>query len=144
AELLEDLLPDPSVAIVEAWQAVHELGMRVAGRLHDLGGYAIGFEPLDPLRPNRLRLAHRYPDVGINVVAALDRRVHVLCQRDAAAGSFRDLPAPLDEFSLGPAGLGRTQPDVHADLRRADHQRIAHIVAGIAQEAEGDVGEMLV
>src|SRR3546814_5486005 len=108
---------------MEARQAVHELSMWVAGRLHDIGGYAIGFEQLDPLCPSRLRLAHRYPDVGINVVAALNRRVYVLRQRDAGAGSFRNRPALLDELSLGPAGLGCAQPDGHADLRRAEDRK---------------------
>src|SRR5690606_24279565 len=57
AELLVDLLADLGLAVVEGRQAVHELGVRVAGRRHDLGGDAVGGEKLDPVLPDGIRLA---------------------------------------------------------------------------------------
>ena len=38
----------------------------------------------------------------------------------------------------------RAQPDVHAELDPADHQRVAHVVARVAEVAVGDVAQVLV
>src|SRR5690606_22889960 len=59
---LEDLLADLGLAIVEGGQAMHELGVRVAAGAHDVRGDAIGRQQLDALFPDRVGLAHRYPD----------------------------------------------------------------------------------
>jgi hypothetical protein len=56
--------PDPGLGVMEGRQAVHELGMRVAGSRHHLLGHAVGFEQAYALRPFLLRLAHRQPNVG--------------------------------------------------------------------------------
>ena len=70
--------------------------------------------------------------------------VHVLGQGQAGAGLFGDLPAGLDQTLLRPQRLGRAQAHIHAQLAACHHQRVAHVVAGIAQIAVGDLVEMLV
>ena len=89
-------------------------------------------------------LAHRDPHVGVEVVDAGHALVDVLGQRQPGAGLLGDLAAGLDEVVVRPQVARRAQPDVHAELAAADHQRVAHVVAGVAQVAVGDVAQVLV
>ena len=62
---------------------------RVAGLRDELGVDLVGREQLDPLVPDGLVLAHRDPDVRVEVVDALHALVGVLRQRDPGAGVAR-------------------------------------------------------
>ena len=44
---------------------------------------------------------------------------------------------------MRPADARRDQPDIHPELGGPDHQRIAHVVRGIAKEREGDLLDRL-
>ena len=69
---LVDLLADLGLAVVERGQAVHELHGWIAGRARSVGVDLVRHQELDPLVPDRLGLAHRDPDVGVEEVDALD------------------------------------------------------------------------
>ena len=69
--------PTVGVRVVERRQAVHELGRRLAGRLHHLAGDPVGREQLDAFAPVRFVLAHGEPDVGVDEVGATDRSVDI-------------------------------------------------------------------
>ena len=49
-----------------------------------------------------------------------------------------------DELLVRPQVLRSAQPDVHAHLRPADQQRVAHVVAGVSEVAVRDVPQRLV
>ena len=53
-------------------------------------------------------------------------------------------PALGDEVVVRPEVLRRAQPDVHAQLGAADQQRVAHVVAGVAEVAVRDLRQRLV
>ena len=96
-------------------------------------------EELDPLGPDALVLAHRDPDVGVEEVDARHTLVDVLGQREPGAGLLGDAAAGLDQVLLRPQIARGAQPDVHAELAATDHQRVAHVVAGVAEVAVGDL-----
>jgi hypothetical protein len=141
--LLEDVLADLRLAVVERRQAVHELHRRVArpgqhGAVHLIGG-----ECVDALGPGGLVLTHRYPHVGVEEVHAADALVHVLGQGETGAGLLGDPPAGVDEAVLRPPVTRGAQPHVHAVLAAADHQRVPHVVPGVAQVAVADLTQVL-
>ncbi len=51
--------------------------------------------------------------------------------------------AGLDQVVGGPEVARGAQPDVHAELAAADHQRVAHVVARVPEVAEGDLAQVL-
>ena len=144
AELLEDLLAHLRPAVVEGGKAVHELARRVPGLGHQRGVDLVGLQETDPLLPDRVGLAHRDPDVGVDEVAALDRGLRILGQRHLAAGGGGQLAGLRDEGLLGPEVLRRPEADVHPRHRPAQHQRVPHVVPGVAEKGEGLPVERLV
>src|SRR3954449_3334807 len=50
----------------------------------------------------------------------------------------------LDQLITRPEVFGGAQSDVHAELAPADHEGIAHVVAGVAEVAVGNLREVLV
>src|ERR671912_445180 len=133
AELLVDVLADLGLAVVEGRQAVQEPDPGVPGPADHVGVHLVGLEELDPLLPHALVLAHRDPHVGIEVIDAIHALVHVLGEGQPGPGLLGDRATGLDQVLGGPQVLGGAQPDVHAELAAGDHQRIAHVVAGIPQ-----------
>src|SRR6478736_6779998 len=131
--LLEHLLADLRVRVVERGQAVHELRVRVAGRGHRGGVDLVRQELPDPLRPDLLGLAHRDPHVRVQEVCALDALGHRVGERDPGAALGGDRLALLDEGILRPPLAGTDEPDVHAQQRASDEERVAHVVPGVAE-----------
>ena len=77
-----------------------------------------------------LRLAHRDPHVGVQEVGALDALLDDVGEGDPRARLRGDLAGLRRRAPRrGQRILGRDQPDVHAQLRAADDQRVAHVVA---------------
>ena len=105
-ELLEDVLAHLGLPVVEGRQAVHELDRRVAGPGDHVAVHLVGREELDPLRPDALVLAHRHPDVGVEVVHPGDPFVDVLGQRQPGAGLLGDRAAGRDQVVLRPQVAG--------------------------------------
>ena len=67
----------------------------------------VGHQQLDALGPDLVGLAHRDPDVGEEEVAAADRLLDVLGDRDAAARRLRRSPSPCSMSSwLGHSDFG--------------------------------------
>ena len=134
-----DLLADRGVRIVKRGQAVHELHLRVAGRLQQLPVDLEVLEQVNTFRPHRVGLAHRHPDVGVDEIHALDACRRVFREGQAAhADGFQftgvgDVPLVRPEFAW------RRDADVHAHQAAGDHQRVAHVVAGVAQVAVGNL-----
>ncbi|MNN07476.1 hypothetical protein D3C81_1203020 [compost metagenome] len=123
---------------------MHELGPRVAGGLHQLCIHLIRLEQLDALTPGFDRLTHRYPHVGVHEVHTLDRGNRVFGEGDARAAFLGVLAATLDQVVMRPQRLGRGDAHVHAELGADQQQRVAHVVAGIAQVGVADVVQRLV
>ena len=99
----------------------------------------VGRQQLDPLVPHLLGLAHRDPDVGVDEVDALHRLggSSVIVSR-APVFSARSL-AIVDVLVGGQSCFGPQMPHVHAEQAADDHQRVAHVVAGVADEGVGDL-----
>ncbi|KGW79196.1 hypothetical protein Y046_3834 [Burkholderia pseudomallei MSHR2990] len=141
---LGDLLADLRLAVVERRQAVHEARARIARRFDQLAVHLIRQERVDPLVPGLDGLAHRHPHVGVDEVDALDRFVRVLGQREPRAALGRERLALRDEVGRGPERLRRADPHVHPELRADQEQRIAHVVARVAEIGVADVVQRLV
>ncbi|MGI9509079.1 MAG: hypothetical protein ACR2QJ_07000 [Geminicoccaceae bacterium] len=73
---------DLCLRVAEGGEAVHELCVSIAGLAHHLAGHLIWREQGDSLLPGGVRLAYRDPDVGIDEVDAVDRRVGAFGNRD--------------------------------------------------------------
>ena len=120
---------------MERRQAVHEDGVR-GGHGHDFLRHAVGLQELDALGPELGRLAHGHPDVGVDDVGARAGLLHVLGQRDGGAGLGGNLAALGHEIGLRHTGLGAAGHEVQAQLRAHDHERVRHVVLGVAHEHE--------
>src|SRR4030095_6470629 len=137
-KLLEELLPLRRLAIVKCRQAVHEPDSRIARRLHQSRRDAVLLEELDPFGPLLGRLPHRDPDVGVDEVAALYALLRVLGQSDARAGFLREGAGAGDHTLRRPELLRGGQAYVHAHPGADQEQRVAHVVARVAEVAVRD------
>ena len=120
---------------------MHEFALGVAGQLHRLLVDLIRPEQLDALFPNLNGLAHGDPHIGIKEVAALYALLHIVRDGDGSAGLFGDFLAFSDEFLAGLQAFGSHNAHIHAHLGTTDHQRVAHVVTGIAEVSVGDLVE---
>src|SRR4051794_10051013 len=138
-EMRGEVGADLRVGVVEGREAVHEPGVRVAGGTHRVRVDLVGPHLRDPLGPHLLGLAHRDPDVRVDEVDALHAFGDRVGQRDPSARVPRDPASRLDQLVVRPAGARTDEPDVRAELRAADHERIAHVVRRVAEEGERDL-----
>ena len=125
-------------------QAVHELALRIAGALHQLGVYLIRHEHVNALFPNGIRFTHGHPNVSIEEVAALHAGIHVVGDGDAGAGFLGHFPALFHQPICRLEGLRGHNPHVHAHLGSAHQQGVPHVEAGIAQVGETHLVQGLV
>jgi hypothetical protein len=139
AELLVDPFADLRLAVVEGGQAVHELHRRVAAAGHGRRVDLIGLQQVNALLPDGVRLAHRHPHVGVDVVHAPEALVHVLGQRQPRACLFSHGAGGGDQIVIGPQAPRGADAHVHAQLAAADQQRVAHVKAGVAHIAVGNL-----
>ena len=119
--------------VVERRQAVHKLDVRVACGLHHVRVDLIRLHQADALGPGFLRLAHGDPHVGVEEIGPPHAFFHVVGEGDARARLFRDGAALLNQPGFRPEGFRRDEADIHPHLGRADHQRVAHVVARVAE-----------
>ena len=123
---------------------MQEFHVRVARSLHHLRGHLIGLEQLDALGPYIVRLAHGHPYVRIEEVAILHGLFHIFGNGNLGTSLGGYLTALGDEFIRRSAALGACGTEIDTHLGAADHQRVAHVVARIAQVAELHLLERLV
>ena len=76
AEFFIDLSTGAGVQVVERWQAVHEAALYTCG-VHQLLRHPVRQQIADALLPDRVRLTHGDPDVGVKDVRALHSRQRV-------------------------------------------------------------------
>ena len=131
--------PTTVFGVVERRQAVHELDLRVAGRVEERRVDLVRREQLDALVPDVLGLAHRDPHVGVDEVDAATA---------SAGSSVMVMRAPVRPARSrrcrrrrsGGAELVRpAEADVAAHERAHDQQRAAHVEAAVAHERVGDL-----
>ncbi len=142
--LFGDLFADLGVAVVEGRQAVHELGTRVAGGFHQVGVDLIRQQLLDALGPGFHRFAHRYPDIGVNEVDAFDRFFRIFGEGDACAAFLTVFFAARHQIVQRPQRFRRADAHVHAEFGADQQQRVAHVVARVAQVGVADFMDRLV
>ena len=142
--LRHQLFANLGVGVVERRQAVHELGARGAAGLHHFGVDLIRQQQLDAVGPGFHRLAHRYPHVGVDKVDALDRFFRVFGEGDARAAFGSEGLALLNQLFQWPQGFRCGYAHVHAQFGADQQQRIAHVVARVAQVGVADVMQRLV
>ena len=135
AELLGDGGADRRLGVVIGRQAVHEDSI-VGSHAHNLGGHAIGLQKLDALAPNLVGLAHGNPDVGVNRVGTGHALGHVLGKQNLGAVFGGDGATGIDQSLLRHLLLRAASAEVHAELGASDHERIGHVVLGVAHEGE--------
>ncbi|MCY1433153.1 hypothetical protein D9M71_491740 [compost metagenome] len=99
---------------------------------------------LDAFGPGFNRLAHRHPHVGVDEVHTLDRRFRVFGESNARTAFFAVLFAARHQVVRRPQGFWRTDAHVHAELGADQQQRVAHVVAGVAQVGVADLVQRLV
>ena len=111
----------------------------------DGGGLGVGHQLLvdlvvlqqrNALGPDLVGLAHGDPDVGVDHVGVGAAFLHVLGQTDGAAVLSGDLLAGRNQALLRPQLLGAAGGEVHAQLGGDHHQRVGHVVPGVAHEGE--------
>ena len=137
AELLRDLRPDGGPGVVEGGQAVHKDG-GLLGVCHHSGVDLIGPQQPDALLPDRIRLAHGDPDVGVDHVGLPGALPHVLRQGHGPAALRREALGGLHQILGGEKLLGRAGGKVEPHFRAGDHQGVAHIVPGVPHVGEAE------
>ena len=133
-KLFAHLPADGGLVVVVGGQAVHEHGGAL-GLRHQLGVDLIGGQGVDALLPDLDRLTHADPDVGVDDIRT-GHGVGVLAQRDAAAADAGELFALFHQRGVRPVGFGGAGHKMQAHLGAADHQAVAHVVAGVAHVGE--------
>ena len=138
APLVVHLAADLGLGVVQGGQAVHELHLRVAGRLHELGVDLVGQEQLDPLAPLRRRARPSTPRRRCRG-SRPPRPPHATSSPTRDPGAR--VGGPARGRWLGPrrraSSLGGGDADVHAEQRAGHQQRVGGVVAGVAQVAVG-------
>ena len=114
---------------------MHEDGVGV-GLGHKRRVDLIRCERGNALGPDALGFAHGDPDVGIDHVRALHGRGGVGDEVERRARLRRDGLTLGDELRIGEVALGCAGREVHAHLRAADHEGVAHVEARIAHVDE--------
>ena len=89
-------------------------------------------------------LAHRHPDVGMDVVDALDRGRAILRQQDPRARLLGDLLGAVHYRLRWPQRSRAAQSDIHAQLRATDQQRVCRVETAVPDVAEGDLAGGLI
>ena len=116
---------------MESGQAVHEAGLRACvgheGRVHLIGGQ-VG----NALGPDLHRLAHAHPHIGVDDVGPLGGLHGVADKAQGAAALLGNGLAGLYQLGIREVLLRRAGHKIQPQLGAAHHQRIAHVVAGIA------------
>ena len=120
--------------VVVGGQAVHEHGGAL-GLRHQLGVDLIGGQGVDALLPDLDRLTHADPDVGVDDIRT-GHSVGVLGQGDGGAAALGKLFALFHQGGVRPVSLGGAGHEIQAHLGAADHQAVAHVVAGVAHVGE--------
>ena len=100
-------------------------------RSHQRAVDLIGGQRGDALLPHRDRLAHGYPNVGVDHVGIGDRLCRIGAKINDGAGLCGDLAALCRQRGVRKICLGRASGEVHAHLGTAHHQGIAHVVARV-------------
>ena len=114
---------------------MHEDGV-ILGKRHDFGVHLIGPQQADPLGPDAVRLSHGYPDIRIQNIRAGCALGDILRQADGRAVFRGDLFAGFHKRGRREQLPGCARGKVDAHFCAGDHQRIAHIVAGISEIGE--------
>ncbi|EGE57166.1 hypothetical protein RHECNPAF_470049 [Rhizobium etli CNPAF512] len=144
AVIFSDLLAERGFGVVKSRQAMHELGLRIAGRFHQVLVDLIGGEQLDTFAPDLLRLAHRDPDIGVNEIDVLDRFPGILGDQQARARGLLQNLGDLHVFFRRPQRSRPADAHIHAEQAADDQQRMSHIRAGVADIGIFDLSNRLV
>ncbi len=128
----DHLFAQRGLVVMERWQAVEELDLRIAGQRQHRTVNLIIAEQGDTFGPFFLRLAHRYPDVGIDKIGAFHPRGDIFRQGDVATLLFGQCGTGLHQLRLRPAGRWRYQAQIQTGQRCGFQHRIAHVVARVA------------
>ena len=139
-------LPTLVSVLWNAGRQCMNLTLRVAGLLHQRLVDLVGREQLDALRPDLLRLRPSTPTrrCGRSRRPSRPRRRSSVIS-DAGAGLGGDLRAISCTLLVRPRSpsappCARRMPSIAPH----DQQRVAHVVAGVAEEGIGDLGARLV
>ncbi len=118
--------------VVECRQTVHK--DRLLSRIrHQRFIDLIRGQRSDALLPDLDRLAHGYPDIGVQHIRAACRLHRVLTEAQDSAAFRRNALTFRNQRRIRKIFLRRTRGEIQAHFCAADHQRIAHIIARIAQ-----------
>ena len=109
---------------------MHEHGSGL-GLGHQFGVDLVGGQGLDALGPDFHRLAHADPHIGVDDIRT-GHSVGVLGQGDGGAAALGKLFALFHQGGVRPVSLGGAGHEIQAHLGAADHQAVAHVVAGVA------------
>ena len=115
-------------------QAVHKDG-GVLGLGHQRGVDLIGGQRVDALLPYGGRFAHADPHIGVDGIGP-GCGIGVFGQGDAAAAQAGKLLTAGNKLGVRPVGLRRAGHKMQAHLGAADHQAVAHVVAGVTHVDE--------
>ena len=126
--------------VVVGGQAVHEYGGRLC-LCHQFSVYLIGGKRFNALGPHFNRFAHAYPHIGVYHIGVL-YGIGVIAQSDGSAGFGGNGLALFHQLRGGPVCLGGAGNKVQAHLGAANHQGVAHVVAGIAHVSEFQPGQL--
>ena len=125
---------------MEGGQAVHEFHIGIAGRIDDLLVNLIRRHQADAFCPRLFGFPHRNPDIGVEKVHVVNTFLNILCERNARARHAGDFTAFGNQRLVRPEGFRCDQTNIHPHFRRADHQRIAHVIAGVTEVSEAQFG----
>ena len=140
AKLFAHLLANGGLVVVVGGQAVHEYGGRLC-LCHQFSVYLIGGKRFNALGPHFNRLAHAYPHIGVYHIGVL-YGIGVIAQGNGSAGFGGNGLALFHQLRGGPVCLGGAGNKVQAHLGAANHQGVAHVVAGIAHVSEFQPGQL--
>ena len=144
-EFFVNVATDGGLEVVEGGKTVHEAALGTCG-FHEGGVDAVGGEVADALFPDLGGLAHGDPNVGVDDVGVLDGNGRIFYKFKRCTGFGGDSLTLFYQRPVGEIFGGRTGYKVHSHLGTADHQGVAHVVAGVThvdQLAAGESSEML-
>ena len=116
----------------------------VASSSDQFAVYLVRHQFADAFAPCFNRFAHRYPYVSVQVVHAFNGFFGVVGYQDACAAFFGKFSAHFLQFFGGLQFFWCGNAHVHAQFGTNQQQRVAHVVARIAQVSVADLAQWFV
>ena len=109
---------------------------------HQFFVHLVRKKKFDPFLPDIIAFSHRHPNVGVNDVNPGNAFAEVFGLGDFRSRCFCYFPAFFRQFRALPERFRRDGAEVEAHFGGANHEGIAHVVAGIAEIGEFNAPEM--